>query len=145
MSEIIYIASDHGGYNLKNHIIEYFVKNNIKYEDLGCYSEESCDYPDYAKKAVTKVLENSSRGILICGTGIGMSISANRYKGVRASLCGDTFSARMTRLHNNSNILCLGERVIGKGLAIDIVDTWLNTSYEGGRHEYRIEKIEQDS
>lgn len=138
----IYIGSDHGGYNLKNKIIEHLQNNNYEVEDVGCYYTESCDYPLIAQKVAKKVLESSSKGILVCGTGIGMSIAANRFKGIRASHCTDTFTARMTRMHNDSNILCLGERVTGVGLALDIVDIWLKSEFEGGRHQKRIDLIE---
>lgn len=137
----IAIASDHGGFNLKNKIIGYLNTKGIQVDDLGCNNTDSCDYPVYAKKVVDIVLAEQIQGILVCGTGIGMSIAANRYDGIRASLCSDTFSARMTRLHNNSNILCLGERVTGSGLALDILDVWLNTEFEGGRHQKRIDMI----
>ncbi len=139
----IAIASDHGGFELKKKICEYL---EDKYEilDLGTNSGESCDYPIYAKKVVDEIIsKNCERGILVCGTGIGMAICANRYKGVRASNVSDTFSARMTRLHNNSNILTLGQRVIGEGLAKDIVEIWLNTDYEGGRHQKRIDMLDE--
>lgn len=138
----IILGSDHGGYNLKNIIIAHLEQQGIEVEDLGCYSEDSCDYPVIAKAVAEKVLLTSSRGILVCGTGIGMSISANKFKGIRASLCSDTYSARMTRKHNDSNILCLGERVVGHGLALDIVDTWLVTEFEGGRHKRRVDMLE---
>ena len=137
----IYIGSDHGGFKLKNEILKHLRENGYDIEDIGCYSEESCDYPIYAKLVSEKVIETNSRGILVCGTGIGMSIAANRMNGIRASHCTDTFSARMTRMHNDSNILCLGERITGVGLAIDIADIWLNTEFEGGRHQKRIEMI----
>ena len=138
----IIIASDHGGFNLKNHIINHLRELHQEVEDFGCYNAESCDYPIYAKKVAEAVAaDNTLKGILVCGTGIGMSICANKYKGIRAALCTDTFSARMTRMHNDSNILCLGERVIGFGLASDIVDIWLNTEFEGGRHKKRIDMI----
>ena len=139
--EKLYIASDHGGFRLKNEIKEHLKLQDIEAEDLGCYTSESCDYPDFAHKLCYKVLEEKAKGILICGTGIGMSIAANRHVGIRASHCTDTFSARMTRLHNDSNVLCLGERITGAGLALDIVDVWLRTDFEGGRHLRRIEKI----
>ena len=140
MADII-IGSDHGGYNLKQAVIEHFNKKGLDVLDLGCYTSDSCDYPVIAKAVAEKVLEESSKGILICGTGVGVSIAANRYDGIRASHCTDTYTARMTRMHNNSNILCLGERITGVGLALDIVDTWLNTSFEGGRHQKRIDMI----
>lgn len=138
----IIIGSDHGGYSLKNKIIEHLKKQNIEIIDAGCYSEESCDYPVIAKDVAKRVLETGTRGILVCGTGIGMSIVANRFKGIRASHCTDTFTARMTRMHNNSNILCLGERITGTGLALDIVDIWIKTEFEGGRHLRRIDMLE---
>ena len=140
MNSII-IGSDHGGYKLKTEIIKHLEALGYKIKDLGCYSTDSCDYPIIAKSVAEKVLEDYSRGILICGTGIGVSIAANRYKGIRASHCTDTFTARMTRMHNDSNILCLGERITGVGLALDIVDIWLNTDFEGGRHQKRIDMI----
>ena len=140
MTKII-IGSDHGGFRLKREVIEHL--NVLGYDvlDLGCYSEESFDYPIIAKKVVENVLESGHKGILICGTGIGVSIVANRYSGIRASHCTDTFTAKMTRKHNDSNILCLGERITGVGLALDIVDTWLSTEFEGGRHQKRIDMI----
>ena len=140
LSEII-IGSDHGGFNLKANIIEHLKKLGYEVLDMGCYNTGSCDYPIIAKGVAEKVLETDGRGILICGTGIGVSIAANRYPGIRASHCTDTFTARMTRMHNDSNILCLGERITGVGLALDIVDIWLNTDFEGGRHQKRIDMI----
>lgn len=142
----IIIGSDHGGYKLKNEIIKHLKTlkdGEYRISDLGCFSEESCDYPDIAKKVAEDVLATKSRGILVCGTGIGMSIAANRFEGIRASHCTDTYTARMTRAHNDSNILCLGERVTGLGLALEIVDTWLKTAFEGGRHQTRIDKIDR--
>lgn len=139
----IIIASDHGGFGLKTRIIEHLKTKGYDITDYGCYSPESCDYPVFAKKVAVEVSNsNDIKGILICGTGIGMSIAANKIIGIRAALCTDTFSARMTRMHNDSNILCLGERVTGTGLALDIVDTWLNTEFEGGRHQKRVDMIE---
>ena len=140
MANII-IGSDHGGFRLKNEIIEHLKQLGYDISDLGCYSPESCDYPVVAKDVAQKVLETGDKGILICGTGIGVSIVANRFDGIRASHCTDTFTARMTRMHNDSNILCLGERITGVGLALDIVDIWLNTDFEGGRHQKRIDMI----
>jgi len=141
MSKIL-IASDHGGYNLKTEIVKHIKQNGLEIEDFGCYDTESCDYPVYAKLVANEVAKSKDvRGILVCGTGIGMSIAANRIDGIRASHCTDTFSARMTRMHNDSNILCLGERITGVGLALDIVDIWLNTEFEGGRHQRRIDMI----
>jgi len=137
----ILIGSDHGGYNLKTKIINHLKEKGYEVEDFGTHSTESCDYPVFAKKVAQAVLETGYKGILVCGTGIGMSIAANRFDGIRASHCTDTFTARMTRMHNNSNILCLGERVTGTGLALDIVDIWLNTDFTGGRHQTRIDMI----
>ncbi|HJB78820.1 MAG TPA: ribose 5-phosphate isomerase B [Candidatus Nosocomiicoccus stercorigallinarum] len=139
----VIVASDHGGYNLKTAIVSHLKEKGIDVKDGGPNSTESVDYPDYAKPVATAVQNGEyDRGILVCGTGIGMNIAANKYKGIRAALVHDTFSAHATREHNNSNILNMGERVIGTGLALDIVDIWLNTEFEGGRHERRIEKIE---
>ncbi len=138
----IIIGSDHGGFSLKTLIVAHLEQQGIEVEDKGCYSEDSCDYPVIAKEVARRVLLAGARGILVCGTGIGMSIAANKFKGIRASLCNDTYSARMTRKHNDSNILCLGERVIGPGLALDIVDEWLVTNFEGGRHEKRVNMLE---
>lgn len=144
----IIIGSDHGGYNYKNEIINYLKSQKIDFEDVGTYSDASCDYPVFAKKVANKVAEANSdnvKGILICGTGIGMSITANKTKGVRAALCSDMFSAKATREHNNSNILCLGERVLDKSLMLKIVETWLNTPFSNEeRHIRRIEMIEKD-
>lgn len=137
------VGSDHGGFEYKAKIIDYLKEHNFEYEDVGTFTKDSCDYPIIAKKVANKVVSGEAdKGILICGTGIGMSITANKVKGIRAALCSDTFSARATRAHNNSNILCLGERVIGDCLAIDIVDVWLHTEFEGGRHQRRIGEIE---
>ena len=140
----IVIASDHGGINLKRTIVEALVQKGVDITDFGPDSDESVDYPDYARPVAEKVADGVfDRGILICGTGIGMSIAANKVKGIRCALVHDSFSAKATRQHNNSNMLAMGERVIGSGLANDIVDIWLNTEYEGGRHERRVCKIEE--
>ena len=139
----IIIGCDHGGLNLKNKVVEHLKEIGYEVEDVGTYTTESVDYPIYAKKVAHAVADGKyENGIIICGTGIGVSIVANKVKGIRASLCGDTFSAKATRQHNNSNILCMGERVIGAGLALDIVDIWLTTEYEGGRHQKRIDMME---
>ena len=144
----IIIGSDHGGFNYKNEIINYLKSRNIDFEDVGTYSDASCDYPVFAKKVANKVAEANSpdvKGILICGTGIGMSITANKVKGIRAALCSDLFSAKATREHNNSNILCLGERVLDKDLMLKIVETWLDTPFSNEeRHKRRIEIIEKE-
>lgn len=114
----------------------------LEYQDFGTYSAESCDYPDFAARAAKAVAGGEcERGILICGTGIGISIAANKVKGIRAALCSDCFSAEMTRRHNDANMLAMGARVLGEGLALKIVDTFLNTSFDGGRHQRRIDKI----
>lgn len=140
----IALGCDHGGYHLKNDIIKHLESKNIEIKDFGTYSTESCDYPDYALKVAEEVAnENYDFGILICGTGIGISIAANKVPGIRAALCSDTFSAHATREHNNANILALGARVVGPGLALDIVDTFLNAKFEGDRHINRINKISQ--
>ncbi len=141
MADRIIIGSDHGGFRLKCDIIKHLKELGYEVFDKGCYSEESCDYPVIAKAVAQEVLKTSGRAILVCGTGIGMSIAANRFDGIRASHCTDTFSARMTRMHNDSNVLCLGERITGTGLALDIVDIWLDTGFEGGRHKNRIDMI----
>ena len=141
MSKII-IGSDHGGYSLKEKIKEVFSKCGYEFEDVGTFSEASCDYPLYAEKVAKKVVETQGRGVLVCGTGIGMSIAANKFKGIRAAHCTDTFSAQMTREHNDSNILCLGERITDTDLALDIVKIWLETAFsEGERHINRIKLI----
>ena len=138
------IGSDHGGYELKESIKEYLNQLGVEFVDYGTNSLESVDYPDFGKKVADAVLEKQvDRGILICGTGIGISITANRIQGIRCALCSDTFSARMSREHNNANILALGGRVVGLGLALDIVKTFLDTEFEGGRHERRINKIDE--
>lgn len=137
------IGCDHAGLHYKEAIIDYLKFREIEYEDLGTYTPESCDYPVIAKKVANKVASHeANRGILICGTGIGVSIAANKVHGIRAALCGDTYSARVSRAHNNSNVLCLGSRVIGEHLALDIVDVWLKTGFEGGRHKRRVDMIE---
>lgn len=139
------IANDHGGYELKREILSYLDKKNIEYIDLGCGSEETVDYPVYAKKLTKKIVEGQcDRGILICGTGIGISIAANRVHGIRAALCSDCFSAEATRRHNDANVLVLGGRVLGAGLALKIVDTFLNTRFsEEERHQRRISMIDE--
>jgi ribose 5-phosphate isomerase B len=139
--KILAIACDHGGYELKEAIKAYLDGKNIEYVDFGC-NGESVHYPEYAHKACAAIQSGQCcRGILVCGTGVGMSMAANKHKGIRAACCSDTFSARMTRAHNNANVLCLGGRVVGAGLAIDMVELFLNTEFEGGRHQTRIDMI----
>lgn len=136
------LASDHGGRMIKKEIADLLQEMGIEFEDFGCNCDTSVDYPDYAQPVAEKVAAGEfDRGILICGTGIGMSIAANKVKGIRAALVHDVFSAEATRAHNNSNVLTMGERVIGPGLARMIAKVWLTTEFEGGRHENRINKI----
>ncbi len=136
------IGSDHGGFELKNHVMKHLDELGIEYKDYGCYDENSVDYPDIAKAVGEDVASGEcERGILICGTGIGISIAANKIKGIRAALCSDVYSAKMTKEHNNANIICMGGRVIGRELAFMIVDTWLGAEFQGGRHQARIDKI----
>lgn len=136
------IASDHGGLELKEYIKEHLESRGVEYVDYGTNSLDSVDYPDYGLKLSTAVVNGEvDRGIAICGTGIGISISCNKVKGIRCALCSDTYSARMSMEHNNANVLALGGRVIGKDLAIEIVATWLNSEFQGGRHKRRIDKI----
>ena len=138
----IAIACDHGGYELKLDIIKHLESRGFEVCDFGCNSTQSVDYPDYALPASLAVAKGECElGILICGTGIGMSLCANKVKGIRAACCSDTFSARMTRMHNDSNILCFGARVVGLGLATDMVDLFLDTPFEGERHNARIVKM----
>ena len=138
----IAISSDHGGNKLRKEIMSLLDELNISYEDFGPQSDDSVDYPDYARPVAEGVQQGKfDRGILICGTGIGISIAANKFKGIRCALVHDVFSAKATRCHNDSNVLAMGERVIGPGLAREIVATWLNTDFEGGRHTKRVEKI----
>ena len=136
------LASDHGGYRLKQAIAGYLEEQGIEYKDFGTMSEDSVDYPDYALAVAQAVSAGDcDRGILVCGTGIGIGIAANKVPGIRAALCHDTFSAQASREHNNANILTLGERVVGSGLALDIVATWLKSDFAGGRHARRVDKI----
>ena len=134
------IASDHGGFVMKAQIIAHLQSRGIEIADLGCYSEDSVDYPEYAAKLCRAIQAGEyERGILVCGTGIGMSIAANKFSGIRATLCGDCFSAEMSRQHNNSNVLCLGGRVLGQELALRIVDIWTDTPFSGlEKHERRL-------
>ncbi|WP_066634012.1 ribose 5-phosphate isomerase B [Desulfolucanica intricata] len=140
----IAVASDHGGFQLKKEVIEYLKEAGIEYKDFGTYSEESVDYPDLALAAAEAVKDGEyDRGILCCGTGIGVSIAATKVPGIRAALCHDTFSARYSRAHNDANILTMGQRVIGPGLAREIVRVWLAEEFEGGRHARRVDKLAQ--
>lgn len=142
---MIALGCDHGGYELKQEIIKYLEAHKIEYKDYGAYDSNSCDYPDYARAVVESIISKEcKKGILICGTGIGISIAANRYPGIRAANCTDCFMAEATRQHNDANILALGARVVGVGLALKITDTFLNTEFSNDtRHIQRIEKIER--
>lgn len=136
------LGADHGGYQLKEEIKSLLDSMGISYQDFGCDCDSSVDYPDYASPVAEKVASGEfDRGILICGTGIGMSIAANKVKGIRCALVHDCFTAKATREHNDSNVLAMGARVIGPGLAGEIVKIWLQTDYEGGRHQRRLDKI----
>jgi len=139
---MLYIASDHGGLNLKLSVMECLDGQDIEYIDLGVNSSDSVDYPDYAAVVAEKIVQNpDAQGILICGTGIGMSITANKFHGVRAALAHDEFTARMAREHNDANILALGGRVLDPDLACKMVQIWLSSVYQGGRHQNRLDKI----
>lgn len=138
----IAIGCDHGGFEHKNAIAEHLKENGYTVEDFGIYEQTSVDYPDIAEKLSKSVAAGENElGILVCGTGIGMSIAANKVKGIRAAACSDHYSAKYTRLHNNANVLCLGGRVIGIGTAIELADIFVKTEFEGGRHQRRIDKI----
>ncbi len=139
---MIAIGSDHAGFPLKEEIRKYLEEKNIDYIDVGCYTPERFDYAISAQKACDKVvLGECDKAILFCGTGVGISMAANKVKGIRACCCSDWFSAKYTRAHNDANVLCMGDRVIGAGLAIELVGTFLNTEFEGGRHAARVDQI----
>lgn len=136
------LASDHAGYPLKEALLEHFKERGIDTIDCGTNSTDSCDYPDFAVAGCCKVLDDQADlTILCCGTGIGMSMAANKLKGIRAACCSDVFSAKYTRLHNDANVLCLGARVVGVGLAIELADVFVDTGFEGGKHQRRIDMI----
>lgn len=141
---MIAIGSDHGGFELKEKLMEHLSERGLEYKDFGTYSSASCDYPVYAKAVANAVASGEcDRGIIICGTGIGVSITANKVRGIRAALCGDCFSAEATRQHNDANVLCMGARVVGEGLALKIADTFLDTPFSNDeRHSRRISMIE---
>lgn len=139
---MIAIGSDHGGVNLKETVKKFLEQKGLEYKDFGTNSTDSCDYPDYAKAVCDAVVSGEcDKGILICGTGIGMSIAANKVKGIRAAHVTDTYSAAKTREHNNANVICLGERITGCDLALEIVNAYLNAEFQGGRHQTRVDKI----
>lgn len=136
------IGSDHGGYDLKQIIMAHLAERGVEYRDYGTFSTESCDYPDYGEAVARAVASGEcERGIVVCGTGIGISIAANKVHGIRCALCGDCYSAEKSREHNDANVLALGGRVLGEGLALKIVDTFLDTEFAGGRHSRRLAKI----
>ncbi|MEJ2500543.1 MAG: ribose 5-phosphate isomerase B [Campylobacterales bacterium] len=139
-----YIATDHAGFELKNYTVELLKEKGHEVIDLGPYSQDRVDYPDFAVKLCNAVLEDEedADGILICGSGIGMSMTANRFSGIRAALCHDAYTATMARAHNDANVLCFGERVVGRGVAESMIDAWVAGAFEGGRHTGRVEKIE---
>lgn len=142
MSKTIAFGCDHGGFDYKKSVIDHLNSLGYKVIDCGCNSAESVDYPIYADAVCNAISEKKADlGILICGTGIGMSIAANKHKGIRAAACENTFSARATREHNNSNVLCLGARVIGIGLALDMIDLFVTTEFAGGRHQPRVDML----
>ena len=138
----IALACDHGALALKNLINEHLTKRGFTCKDFGCYTLESCDYPDYAAPAAKAVAcGECDRGIVVCTTGIGVSIAANKVKGIRCALLSDLMSARLTRQHNDTNMMAMGAGVVGEKLALEIVDTWLDTPFEGGRHQRRVDKL----
>jgi ribose 5-phosphate isomerase B len=141
--ETILIGSDHAGFSLKTFLKEVMEQDGLQVVDVGCAADISCDYPDYARLLCERIQSReASRGVLICGTGLGMSMAANRFKGIRAALCTSEYQARMSRAHNDANVLIIGGRVTGTELALSILRTWLETSFEGGRHQRRIDRIE---
>ena len=136
------VASDHAGFSLKVALVEYLQSRGVTVEDFGPVEATRCDYPDFAHKVCEAIQRNTVQaGILVCGTGIGMSMTANKHTGIRAAVVSDVFSARATKQHNNANVLCLGERVVGVGVAQEILDAWLDATFEGGRHQGRIDKM----
>ncbi len=140
---MIAIGCDHGGYALKLELIKYLKEHNIEFTDYGC-NGESVDYPDIAEKVCKEIVAGKAeKGVLVCGTGIGISMAANKIKGIRAALCSDWYSAKYTRLHNDANVICMGGRTIGPGLAVELLDVFLNTEFEGGRHAVRVDKIKK--
>ena len=141
-NENIVLGTDHAGFELKEKIKKYLIEEGYSVKDIGVYSTDSADYPVIAKQAAKEVVLNNTRAILICGTGIGMSIAANKVKGIRAVVCSEPTSAKLSRQHNNANVLCFGARIIGENLAKDICNVWLTTEFLGERHQKRIDMIE---
>ena len=142
MAKTLIVGSDHAGLELKRALSGVAAELGYEVVDIGTHTSDSTDYPDYAHQVASAVASGEGLGILVCGTGIGMSMSANRHHGVRAALCGDVYSASMTRQHNDANVLCIGARVVGGGLAAEILKAFLGASFEGGRHERRVNKID---
>lgn len=141
--ETILIGSDHAGFSLKTFLKEVMEQDGLQVVDVGCAADISCDYPDYARLLCERIQSGEAlRGVLICGTGLGMSMAANRFKGIRAALCTSEYQARMSRAHNDANVLIIGGRVTGVEMAVSILRTWLENSFEGGRHQRRIDRIE---
>ena len=142
---MIALGSDHGGLALKQHVMKYLDDHGLAYKDYGCYTSESCDYPDFGRAAAEAVASGAcDRGIVVCTTDIGISITANKVKGIRCALCSEPLSAEMTRRHNNANMLAMGGGLIGNNMADKILDAFLNTEFEGGRHQRRVDKIDID-
>ncbi|MDY4165942.1 MAG: ribose 5-phosphate isomerase B [Fournierella sp.] len=142
MSKPVALAADHGGYELKEAIRKHLDETGVAYKDFGSYTGEACDYPDMAEAACRAVVAGEcDKALLFCGTGVGISMSANKVRGIRACCCSDAFSAEYTRRHNDANALCMGGRVVGPGLGVYLVDLFLNTPFEGGRHQRRIDKV----
>lgn len=138
----IFIGCDHAGFDYKEEVREFFASKGIEMEDMGCYENSRVDYPDFASKVAQAVQQNEgSRGVLICGTGIGVSICANKHKGIRAALCHTEFEAEMTRKHNDANIICVGSRTTGMSVVLRLIDVFLKEEFEGGRHAARVEKM----
>jgi len=142
MPKTLIVGSDHAGLELKRELSGVAAELDYEVVDIGTHTSDSTDYPDYAHQVASAVARGEGLGLLVCGTGLGMSMAANRHPGVRAAVCGDVFSASMTRQHNDANVLCIGARVVGGGLAAEILKAFLSASFEGGRHERRVNKIE---
>ena len=144
MNKKITVGCDHAGFTLKKIVISHLQERGFEVLDVGTHSTDSCDYPQIAHELCKNIQNGTTElGILICGTGIGMSMAANKHRGIRAAACSDTFSARLTRVHNDANVLCFGERVVGMGLAIDLVDAFVDADFEGGKHQRRVDMITQ--
>ena len=140
----ITVGCDHAGFGLKNIVLAHLEERGFEVLDVGTHSTDSCDYPQIAHELCKNIQNGTTElGILICGTGIGMSMAANKHRGIRAAACSDTFSARLTRVHNDANVLCFGERVVGMGLALDLVDAFVDAEFEGGKHQRRVDMITQ--